>query len=204
MSAGAHWERVDKTKTPDALSWYRPHLEMSLALVERAAEEVRCMRPDVTQVSLPRHSFDVWHDRVVFHFLTAQQHRAAYVQGARPTDYVGVRCWGNGREVATRPNKGSAAAVNLFLFDRRIFREAPSAASERRFGIAVTLLLSTNWNVYWVRSQLASAATNMLCSQRCRLVLTTEAKQGRCRVHPTREAAACASATSFSLPVLTS
>jgi 2-polyprenyl-3-methyl-5-hydroxy-6-metoxy-1,4-benzoquinol methylase len=33
----AHWEKVYSTKPPDAVSWYRPHLETSLALVERAA-----------------------------------------------------------------------------------------------------------------------------------------------------------------------
>jgi 2-polyprenyl-3-methyl-5-hydroxy-6-metoxy-1,4-benzoquinol methylase len=33
----AHWEKVYSTKPPDAVSWYHPHLETSLALVERAA-----------------------------------------------------------------------------------------------------------------------------------------------------------------------
>ncbi|MGH9558332.1 MAG: class I SAM-dependent methyltransferase [Bryobacteraceae bacterium] len=37
MDAGRHWENVYKTKAPDAVSWYRPHLETSLALIERAA-----------------------------------------------------------------------------------------------------------------------------------------------------------------------
>jgi SAM-dependent methyltransferase len=32
-----HWEKIYKTKTPEAVSWYRPHLETSLALIERAA-----------------------------------------------------------------------------------------------------------------------------------------------------------------------
>jgi 2-polyprenyl-3-methyl-5-hydroxy-6-metoxy-1,4-benzoquinol methylase len=37
MDAKTHWERVYATKEPDAVSWYRPHLEPSLALVERAS-----------------------------------------------------------------------------------------------------------------------------------------------------------------------
>lgn len=37
MDAKAHWEKVYKTKAPDAVSWYQRHLETSLALIERAA-----------------------------------------------------------------------------------------------------------------------------------------------------------------------
>jgi 2-polyprenyl-3-methyl-5-hydroxy-6-metoxy-1,4-benzoquinol methylase len=37
MNAGAHWEKVYNTLAPEAVSWYRPHLETSLALIERAA-----------------------------------------------------------------------------------------------------------------------------------------------------------------------
>jgi 2-polyprenyl-3-methyl-5-hydroxy-6-metoxy-1,4-benzoquinol methylase len=37
MDAKSHWEKVYTTKQPEAVSWYRPHLETSLALVERAA-----------------------------------------------------------------------------------------------------------------------------------------------------------------------
>jgi 2-polyprenyl-3-methyl-5-hydroxy-6-metoxy-1,4-benzoquinol methylase len=37
MDAKTHWEKVFTTKKPEAVSWYRPHLETSLKLVERAA-----------------------------------------------------------------------------------------------------------------------------------------------------------------------
>jgi 2-polyprenyl-3-methyl-5-hydroxy-6-metoxy-1,4-benzoquinol methylase len=37
MDAKAHWEKVYATKAPETVSWYRPHLETSLALIERAA-----------------------------------------------------------------------------------------------------------------------------------------------------------------------
>ena len=34
-----HWEKVYNTKAPDQVSWYRPHLETSLALIERVASD---------------------------------------------------------------------------------------------------------------------------------------------------------------------
>lgn len=39
MSRKAHWENVYGTKAPDAVSWYRPHLERSLELIERSAPD---------------------------------------------------------------------------------------------------------------------------------------------------------------------
>lgn len=35
MDTKTHWEKVYKTKAPETLSWYRPHLETSLDLIER-------------------------------------------------------------------------------------------------------------------------------------------------------------------------
>ena len=32
-----HWDEVYTTKATDQVSWYRPHLEISLSLVERTA-----------------------------------------------------------------------------------------------------------------------------------------------------------------------
>jgi ubiquinone/menaquinone biosynthesis C-methylase UbiE len=130
MSAKDHWEAVYRRTAPDALSWYRAHLEISLELIMRAAsssstaildvgggestlvddlaasgfetltvldissmalevtksrlgnlaERVCWIAGDVTTVSLPRHSIDIWHDRAVFHFLTGTEERAAYVR----------------------------------------------------------------------------------------------------------------------------
>lgn len=37
MDAKTHWNNIYATKAPDAVSWYRAHLETSLALIERAA-----------------------------------------------------------------------------------------------------------------------------------------------------------------------
>jgi SAM-dependent methyltransferase len=125
-----HWEKIYRTKAPDQVSWFRPHLESSLALIERSAESrsdsiidvgggvstlvddliargyrnltvldisqaalsvaqsrlgraaelVRWLRADITRADLPQRAFDIWHDRAVFHFLTAAEDRAAYVR----------------------------------------------------------------------------------------------------------------------------
>jgi SAM-dependent methyltransferase len=37
MDTQTHWEKIYTEKAPDAVSWYRPHLETSLALIEQAA-----------------------------------------------------------------------------------------------------------------------------------------------------------------------
>ena len=37
MDTQSHWERVYSTKAPTEVSWYRPHLETSLALIEHVA-----------------------------------------------------------------------------------------------------------------------------------------------------------------------
>jgi SAM-dependent methyltransferase len=130
VDIGSHWENVYRTKAPDAVSWYRPHLERSLELIKDAAPNrsasiidvgggestlvddllafgyrnltildvsqmaldvaksrvgeagkgVRWLCADVTGISLPEHSFDVWHDRAVFHFLANPADRLAYVR----------------------------------------------------------------------------------------------------------------------------
>ena len=39
MDTQAHWERVYGTKAPTEVSWFRPHLETSLALIEQVAAD---------------------------------------------------------------------------------------------------------------------------------------------------------------------
>ena|SRR5215831_4404282 len=39
MNSQNHWERVYKGKAPTAVSWYRPHLDKSLRLIEELAAE---------------------------------------------------------------------------------------------------------------------------------------------------------------------
>jgi 2-polyprenyl-3-methyl-5-hydroxy-6-metoxy-1,4-benzoquinol methylase len=47
-------------------------------LGERSAN-VNWIEADITQVELPLHAYDVWHDRAVFHFLIMPEAREAYV-----------------------------------------------------------------------------------------------------------------------------
>jgi 2-polyprenyl-3-methyl-5-hydroxy-6-metoxy-1,4-benzoquinol methylase len=39
MTTKAHWENVYQTKAVDEVSWYRPHLEISLSLIESATRD---------------------------------------------------------------------------------------------------------------------------------------------------------------------
>jgi len=56
------------------------------------AEAVYWMEGDVTRAEFPRHRFDIWHDRAVFHFLTETDDRHAYVErvmhAVRPGGHV--------------------------------------------------------------------------------------------------------------------
>jgi 2-polyprenyl-3-methyl-5-hydroxy-6-metoxy-1,4-benzoquinol methylase len=148
MDVKSHWEKVYQTKAPQAVSWYRAHLETSLALIERAAgglsasildvgggestlvddllsrgfqditvldvsptaievtqkrlgpaaDRVHWVVGDITEVGLLPHAYDVWHDRAVFHFLTAESQRRAYVlqvvQAVKPGGHVIVSTFG--------------------------------------------------------------------------------------------------------------
>ena len=130
MNTQSHWDKIYTQKAPDQVSWYRPHIEASLALIEEtgagpsasiidvgsgestlvddlvargysnltvldiseaavaatkkrlgdAAERVRWLVAGITQVELEPGAYDVWHDRAVFHFLTAEADRRAYVR----------------------------------------------------------------------------------------------------------------------------
>jgi 2-polyprenyl-3-methyl-5-hydroxy-6-metoxy-1,4-benzoquinol methylase len=143
-----HWEKVYTTKAPDAVSWYRTHLETSLSLIERAVDvpsasiidvgggestlvddlllrgytnitvldvsqsaidltkrrlgsatgQVRWLVADITKTELEPHAYDVWHDRAVFHFLTAREQRIAYVRqvvrSVKPGGHIIVSTFG--------------------------------------------------------------------------------------------------------------
>ena len=149
MDMQQHWESVYGTKAAEQVSWFRPHLETSLALIERAARgnrsasiidvgggastlvddliergysnvtvldisqaaldvaqkrlaeaaaAVRWLRADVTAAGFPAPSYDVWHDRAVFHFLTTPQERLAYVRNVasavKPGGHIIVSTFG--------------------------------------------------------------------------------------------------------------
>jgi ubiquinone/menaquinone biosynthesis C-methylase UbiE len=46
----------------------------------KPASHVTWIAGDITQLELPVHAYDVWHDRAVFHFLTSREDREAYVR----------------------------------------------------------------------------------------------------------------------------
>ena len=148
MDAKTHWEKVYRTKAPEAISWYRSHLETSVALIERAAdarsasiidvgggestlvddlllrgyknitvldvsqtaldltknrlgsaaEQVRWIVADITEIELEPGAYDLWHDRAVFHFLTAREPRICYVRqvarSVKPGGHVIVSTFG--------------------------------------------------------------------------------------------------------------
>ncbi|MDN5874336.1 MAG: class I SAM-dependent methyltransferase [Sinobacteraceae bacterium] len=74
-------------------------LDLSGAALEKAraglgeqSMSVRWLEGDITQVELPPQTYDVWHDRAVFHFLTEAGDRRAYVaqllRAAKPGGHV--------------------------------------------------------------------------------------------------------------------
>jgi 2-polyprenyl-3-methyl-5-hydroxy-6-metoxy-1,4-benzoquinol methylase len=47
MSTKSHWEQVYRSKAPEQVSWYRPHLDISLRLIEQAAPDLSSAVIDV-------------------------------------------------------------------------------------------------------------------------------------------------------------
>ncbi len=132
-SAREHWDHIHSTKAPGQVSWYAPHLRVSLDFIERgslprtaaildvgggqctlvddllargyddisvldvsetaidasrkrlgdAAARVQWIPGNIVTARLEPCRFDLWHDRAVFHFLTAPEDRAAYVRQLR-------------------------------------------------------------------------------------------------------------------------
>ena len=64
------------------------------------ANSVHWLEANILDVQLPKHHFDVWHDRAVFHFLLTPEQRHAYVQtvlhAVRPGGLVIVATFGEG------------------------------------------------------------------------------------------------------------
>ncbi len=47
MESKSHWEQVYQTKAPEAVSWYAPHLETSLKLIQQATQDKNAAIIDV-------------------------------------------------------------------------------------------------------------------------------------------------------------
>ncbi len=58
-------------------------LDVARKRLGELAGSVSWMEADITQVTLPSHRFDLWHDRAVFHFLTDRRDRARYLQAVK-------------------------------------------------------------------------------------------------------------------------
>jgi SAM-dependent methyltransferase len=58
-------------------------LEASQARLRSAAAGMEWIAADITRAELPSGAYDIWHDRAVFHFLTAAEDRAAYRERVR-------------------------------------------------------------------------------------------------------------------------
>ncbi|MBY0445443.1 MAG: class I SAM-dependent methyltransferase [Burkholderiales bacterium] len=61
-------------------------LDLSAAAMAAAAKrlgsrglDIMWIEADITQAPLPAKTYDIWHDRAVFHFLTTEEERQAYV-----------------------------------------------------------------------------------------------------------------------------
>lgn len=62
-------------------------LDISSAALDRVrtrlasvAEKITWIEADITQVRLPTNTYDLWHDRALFHFLTSDSDRCHYVE----------------------------------------------------------------------------------------------------------------------------
>ena len=67
-------------------------LKVAQARLGTATDAVEWIEGDVLSTALPERAFDVWHDRAVFHFLTAPADRGAYIaqvcRTVRPRGHV--------------------------------------------------------------------------------------------------------------------
>lgn len=55
-------------------------LQQAHSRLGSAGDKVNWLEVDITQVALPEHQYDLWHDRAVFHFLTDPEDRHRYVE----------------------------------------------------------------------------------------------------------------------------
>jgi hypothetical protein len=61
------------------LDIWRTSIDANVERLGEASERVKWLVADITRGNLPPATYNAWHDRAVFHFLTAQDDRAAYV-----------------------------------------------------------------------------------------------------------------------------
>lgn len=64
-------------------------LEKSKERLGEKAKSIEWIEADITEASLAENRYDVWHDRAVFHFLTAPEDRRKYVELAMRSLKIG-------------------------------------------------------------------------------------------------------------------
>jgi SAM-dependent methyltransferase len=64
-------------------------LQIAQQRLGERAKRVTWMEADITDADLPTTYYDLWHDRAVFHFLTAPGERQRYIAAARKSIKVG-------------------------------------------------------------------------------------------------------------------
>ena len=73
-------------------------IDQAKARLGSAADRVEWIVGDVTDVELPEHAYDFWHDRAVFHFLVDEEARRRYVTQVRralkPNGHIVVATFG--------------------------------------------------------------------------------------------------------------
>jgi 2-polyprenyl-3-methyl-5-hydroxy-6-metoxy-1,4-benzoquinol methylase len=73
-------------------------IERAKKLLESAFQQVTWLVADITKADLPEQSYDLWHDRAVFHFLTKAEQRTAYIDkvlhAVKPGGHVIVSTFG--------------------------------------------------------------------------------------------------------------
>ena len=102
-----HWNTAYSEKTDQQVSWHQEDAQPSLDLIldGQVAKDLRVIdvvrermveyqptfvTADVTQWK-PHRTWDVWHDRAVFHFLTETAERAAYMRRLRAATRPGSK-----------------------------------------------------------------------------------------------------------------
>ncbi|MGH9454341.1 MAG: class I SAM-dependent methyltransferase, partial [Terriglobia bacterium] len=73
-------------------------IDLTTSRLGSAAESVRWLVADISAIELEPGAYDLWHDRAVFHFLTAREDRIAYVRhvarSVKPGGHIIVSTFG--------------------------------------------------------------------------------------------------------------
>ena len=73
-------------------------LDVARQRLSSNARRVQWLVGDITQLALPPHAYDIWHDRAAFHFMTTPEQRQAYIaqvrRAVRPGGHVIVAVFG--------------------------------------------------------------------------------------------------------------